>query len=118
MTRKLGKLTKYILVILLMTIIYMFTGCSLENKQSIQVNTIPIVKFTDEKIDVSNNIIIQKSVSQRTNDITVFIVEYWYKTTKESEIYHYGYIIKYDNEEIYIIKEGKYVTNTIFLDEQ
>lgn len=112
-----GKTTKFILTIsTLIVIACLFTGCSSKDRQSIQVDTIAIVKFTDEKIDVNNNIIIQKSVSQRTNDITTFIVEYWYKTPKESAICHYGYVVKFGNEEIIIVKEGKDVNNKMFLE--
>jgi len=113
----LGKTTKFVLAIsTLILIACLFISCSSKDKQNIQVDTVSIVKFTDEKINIKNNVIIQKSVSQRTNDITSFIVEYWYKTTNESEIYHYGYLVKLENEEIVIIKEGKDVNNKISLD--
>ena len=59
--------------------------------------------------------ILQRSVSQRTDAIDKFLVEYWWQKNNDSG--HYGYYIEQiDSDSYIVIEEGENINSDIFND--
>lgn len=50
--------------------------------------------------------IIERTISQRTDDATVFVVEYLYQKDSDNGMFGYGYYLKVDGKIFSIISEG------------
>ena len=58
--------------------------------------------------------VIQKRISQRTDDINEFVIEYWYQN--DNNVKHYGYHIRQIDKDNYtIIEEGEIINNSVLI---
>lgn len=105
---------KSFLLLLCVGILIDLPGCSsTEENTKTTVDIMAVVQFTDEQMQSHDYTIIERTVSQRTDDITLFIVEYLYEKDDESGMFRYGYYLKMEGEILSIISEGKDVNKSI-----
>lgn len=90
------------------------SGCSRDEseKTTISVDTVGVVAFTDKIMKDNGYDIIEKSVSQRTDNTDKFIVEYWWQ--KDGDNGHYGYYIQQDDNNYIVLEEGDDINNDLF----
>lgn len=95
-------------------LLILFTGCSAkEENVAATVDITGIAQFTDEKMEANGCTIIERTISQRTDDATVFVVEYLYQRDSDNGTLRYGYCLKVDDKIFSIISEGEDIDNSI-----
>lgn len=96
--------------------LFYLSGCSdkLSENAFTSIDTIGAVSFTDKKMEEKGFDIVERCVSQRTDSIDLFIIEYWWQ--EETKTGHYGYYIQQGNDNSYIVlEEGENVNKDIFV---
>jgi dihydroxyacetone kinase-like predicted kinase len=90
-------------------------GCSSsDDEKPLTVDTAAVVRFTDERIASHNYTIIERTVSQRTNDTSRFIVEYLCAKGDGKDAVKYGYYLQSEGDSFVVISEGEDVNTSIF----
>lgn len=80
-------------------------------EKTIVVDTGEVLEFTDELIAQKGHEIEKRSISQRTDGVTFFVVEYWfYENNIES---HYGFYIQENDGYYEVIQEGADVSRDL-----
>lgn len=90
-------------------------GCSSNSSKSpsAAIDTVGVVNFTDKLIEEKEYDILQRSISQRTNKVDAFVVEYWWQKNEDSG--HYGYYMEQiDSDSYAVIEEGEKINSDIF----
>ena len=91
-----------------------FVGCSTKKENAATtVDITGVAQFTDEKMEANGCIIIERTISQRTDDATVFVVEYLYQKDNDNGTFRYGYYLKVDDKIFSIISEGEDINKSI-----
>lgn len=91
-----------------------FVGCSAkEANVATTVDITEIAQFTDEKMEAYGCTVIERIISQRTDDATVFVVEYLYQKDSDNGTFRYGYYLKVDEKTFSIISEGEDIDKSI-----
>lgn len=91
-----------------------FVGCSAkEENVATTLDITRLAQFTDEKMEANGCTIIERTISQRTNDATVFVVEYLYQKDNDNGTFKYGYYLKVDEKIFSIISEGEDIDKSI-----
>lgn len=103
-------------IVLWLFVICMFlTGCNSEqnltNKSRTGVDTTGVINFTDKIIVSRNYEIIERNVIQRTDNKTLFVVEYLIK--QDNKEYNYGFYISQIKDNFEIIDEGENIDRKI-----
>lgn len=95
-------------------LLILFTGCSAkEENVAATVDITGIAQFTDEKMEANGCTIIERTISQRADDATVFVVEYLYQRGSDNGTLRYGYCLKVDDKIFSIISEGEDIDKSI-----
>lgn len=105
---------KRFLSVILVSICILLSGCngfSEYNKEKIVVDTGKVLEYTDELIDQMGHEIIKRSISQRTDGVTFFVVEYWFRENNTES--HYGFYIQETNGYYEVLQEGRDVSKDL-----
>ena len=98
---------KRFLSIVLVFVCVLLSGCNVsfeDYKEETVVDTSKVLKYTDELMEQMGREIIKRSVSQRTDGVTFFVVEYWFRENNTKS--HYGFYIKETDGYYEILQEG------------
>lgn len=102
-------------IAILIISLFCLNGCSSNSDKypSTTIDTVGVVVFTDKLIEDKEYDILRRSVSQRTDTMDKFLVEYWWEKNDDSG--HYGYYIEQiDNDSYIVIEEGENINSDIF----
>lgn len=98
---------RYVYIILVFMCV-LLCGCNgfFENHQekTIVVDTGEVLEYTDELMAQKGYEIVKRSVSQRTDGVTFFVVEYWFKENNIES--HYGFYVQKNDGYYEVIQEG------------
>ncbi len=113
--RKRNVMRKVIYYVFISIIVICMCSCATDSEENeiISIDTIGVVTFSDNLMREAGYEVIQKSISQRTDDINEFVIEYWYQN--DNNVKHYGYHIRQIDKDNYtIIEEGESIDNNVF----
>lgn len=102
---------KLIYVMMGIMCLFCLSACS-SKEESITINTVGVIDFTDKIMECNGYDIQQRSVSQRMDSMDKFIVEYWWQ--KDGNKGHYGYYIQQVDKNYIVLEEGNNIDRNIF----
>lgn len=120
-TERRNVMRKVIYYVFISIIVICMCSCATDSEENeiISIDTIGVVTFSDNLMREAlmreaGYEVIQKRISQRTDDINEFVIEYWYQN--DNNVKHYGYHIRQIDKDNYtIIEEGESINNSVLI---
>ena len=107
-TERRNVMRKVIYYVFISIIVICMCSCATDSEENeiISIDTIGVVTFSDNLMREAGYEVIQKSVSQLTDDINEVVIEYWYQN--DNHLKNYRYHIRQIGKDNYkIIAEGE-----------
>ena len=105
---------KRFLCIVLVFVCVLLSGCNgsfEDHKEKTAVDTSEVLEYTDELMEQMGHEIIKRSISQRTDGVTFFVVEYWFRDNNTES--HYGFYIQETDGYYEILQEGRDISRDL-----